>query len=189
MPPPPRGTMGSGTLHHLTLDLKKCLRLKSWMKKTPVWAALGDSRNKELLLNRKRPQTEPDQAYLVVLSLCYQFQHKHIDFNVALFSSTHPEVLPSSPDEGLEGSTLRIDAQRHPFALLVLRDEAMDQLWGQKQDHQSQTSQRKLTAAPRFHATVPVMEDKLQKSLYIKKQNKNTVYHTHTPQRIIKYLN
>lgn len=35
----------------------------------------------------------------------------------------------SSPDEGLEGSTLRVDAQRHTFSLLVLRDEAMDQLW------------------------------------------------------------
>lgn len=32
----------------------------------------------------------------------------------------------SGPDEGLEGSTLRVDAQRHSFALLVLRDEAMD---------------------------------------------------------------
>lgn len=38
-------------------------------------------------------------------------------------------VPRSGPDEGLEGSTLRIDAQRHPFALLVLRDEAMDQLF------------------------------------------------------------
>lgn len=35
----------------------------------------------------------------------------------------------SSPDEGLEGSTLRVDAQRHSFALLVLRNEAMDELW------------------------------------------------------------
>lgn len=32
----------------------------------------------------------------------------------------------NSPDEGLEGSALRVDAQRHPFALLVLRYEAVD---------------------------------------------------------------
>lgn len=31
-----------------------------------------------------------------------------------------------SPDEGLEGSTLRVDAQWHTFSLLVLRDEAVD---------------------------------------------------------------
>lgn len=33
------------------------------------------------------------------------------------------------PDEGLEGSTLGVDAQRDSFALLVLSDEAVDQLW------------------------------------------------------------
>jgi len=32
------------------------------------------------------------------------------------------------PDEGLERSALGVDAQRHPLALLVLRDEAVDQL-------------------------------------------------------------
>lgn len=33
-----------------------------------------------------------------------------------------------SPDEGLECSALRVDAQRHTLPLLVLRDEAMDKL-------------------------------------------------------------
>lgn len=38
--------------------------------------------------------------------------------------------MPSrGPDEGLEGGALRVDAQRNPFALLVLRDEAMDQFF------------------------------------------------------------
>lgn len=36
----------------------------------------------------------------------------------------------SSPDEGLERSALRVDAQRHALPLLVLRDEPMDQLCG-----------------------------------------------------------
>lgn len=34
-----------------------------------------------------------------------------------------------SPDEGLEGGALGVDAQRHTLSLLVLADEAMDQLW------------------------------------------------------------
>lgn len=33
-----------------------------------------------------------------------------------------------SPDEALEGCTLRVDAQRHSFALLVLSDETVDKL-------------------------------------------------------------
>lgn len=36
-----------------------------------------------------------------------------------------PPALPS-PDEGLEGGALRVDAQRYSFALLVLRNEAVD---------------------------------------------------------------
>lgn len=39
------------------------------------------------------------------------------------------ETKKDRPDEGLEGSTLGVDAQRDSFALLVLSDEAVDQLW------------------------------------------------------------
>lgn len=46
------------------------------------------------------------------------------------------KLLPSSPDEGLEGGALGVDAERNPFALLVLRDEAMDQFWNHKHHNQ-----------------------------------------------------
>lgn len=37
-------------------------------------------------------------------------------------------VAPSLPDEGLEGGALGVDAQGDTFALLVLSDEAVDEL-------------------------------------------------------------
>ncbi|MEQ2179157.1 hypothetical protein GOODEAATRI_021736 [Goodea atripinnis] len=52
---------------------------------------------------------------------------------VLVFMQTQTvSFFSASPDEGLEGGALRVDAQRNPFALLVLRDEAMDQLWNNK---------------------------------------------------------
>ena len=43
------------------------------------------------------------------------------------------ELRSSSPDEGLEGGALWVDAERDSLPLLVLRDEAVDQLYGIEQ--------------------------------------------------------
>lgn len=48
----------------------------------------------------------------------------------SLFFSRYLRGMPSGrPDEALEGCTLRVDAQRHSFALLVFGDETMDELF------------------------------------------------------------
>src|SRR4029434_10256474 len=41
------------------------------------------------------------------------------------------------PDEGLEGGALGVDAQGDSLPLLVVRDETMDELWGERDIYHS----------------------------------------------------
>lgn len=182
MPPPPRGSMGSGTLQHLTLELKKCLRLKSWMKKTPVWAALGDSRNKELL-NRKRPQTEPDQAYLVVLHRVYviSFSTNALILTSPCFPQPTLKSCPPHPPHLMKVLKAALWGLMHSGTRLPCWCSVMKR-WINSEDrngiisrNQSQTSQRKLTAVTSSYGgqTAKIV-------IYKKNKTKTPQYTTHT---------
>lgn len=99
--------------------------LRRWEEPCDLGGAGRTEKEKSQTLRCLR-MLRPMKSFLKLLSLL-QRKREEEEARSSLLLPGHLRGVPrSGPDEGLEGSTLRVDAQRHSFSLLVLRDEAMD---------------------------------------------------------------